>query len=105
MDNPGFELHPDAVQDITDIWQYIALDNLAAAGRFRGELLNFFRNLARFPRQGHERPDLTSRPLRFQLFREYLIAYMANQKPLIIVAIIHGRRSPHVMASILRDRD
>jgi len=30
----GFELHPAAAQDITDIWAYITADSLAAAARF-----------------------------------------------------------------------
>jgi plasmid stabilization system protein ParE len=58
-----------------------------------------------FPGQGHKRPDLTSRPLRFILVREYLIAYAPEEKPLWVVAVMHGRRHPRVMASILRGRE
>jgi hypothetical protein len=43
--------------------------------------------------------------LRFINVREYLIAYAPDQKPLWVVAIIHGRRSPRVIAAILRDRE
>jgi plasmid stabilization system protein ParE len=53
---------------------------------------------------GHKRPDLTSRPLRFTVVREYLIAYAPEEKPLWVVAVMHGRRSPRVMAAILRGR-
>jgi hypothetical protein len=28
----GFQLHPGAAQDITEIWEFIAEDNLVAAG-------------------------------------------------------------------------
>lgn len=48
----------------------------------------FGRNLYRhsrlvpFPGQRHGCPDLTSRPLRFILVREYLIAYTSEEKPL-----------------------
>ena len=31
----GFQLHPGAAQDITEIWEFIAADNLGAATRFR----------------------------------------------------------------------
>ena len=31
--------------------------------------------------QGYKRPDLTSRPLRFTLVREYLIAYAPEESP------------------------
>ena len=30
--DPGFDLHPEAAQDILDIWEFIATDNLQAAG-------------------------------------------------------------------------
>jgi plasmid stabilization system protein ParE len=45
----GFELHPGAASDITNIWEFIARDNLRAAGRFREDILNTTRKLAGFP--------------------------------------------------------
>jgi len=65
----GFELHPGAANDITEIWEYIASDNPLAARRLREDILNAIRKLVLFPYQGHQRPDLTSRPLRFQTVR------------------------------------
>jgi len=61
--------------------------------------------LVHFPNQGYRRPNLTSRPLRFKLVREYVIAYAPEKKPLWVVAIFHGRRSPRVIAAILRGRE
>jgi hypothetical protein len=58
-----------------------------------------------FPGQGHRRPDLTLRPLRFILVREYLMAYAPDEKPLWVIAVMHGKRSPRVMADILRGRE
>jgi plasmid stabilization system protein ParE len=101
----GFALHPLAAQDITEIWEYIAEDNPQAARRLREEIHSAIRALVPFPRQGHRRPDLTSRPLRFILVHEYLIAYAPDEKPLWVVAVMHGRRSPRVMAAILRGRE
>ena len=101
----GFALHPLAAQDITDIWEFIAADNPLAARRVREEILNALRRLVRFRHQGRKRPDLTSRPLRFKLVREYLIAYAPDERPLWVVAVMHGRRSPRLMAAILRDRE
>jgi toxin ParE1/3/4 len=101
----GFQLHPGAVQDITEIWQFIAQDNLSAAARLREDILESVRKLAAFPHQGHKRPDLTSRPLRFQTIRDYLIAYAPEEKPIVVIAIIHGRRNPCVMAAILGGRE
>jgi antitoxin ParD1/3/4/toxin ParE1/3/4 len=101
----GFVLHPLAAQDITDIWELIAEQNPQAASRVRKDILNAIRALVPFPHQGHRRPDLTSRPLRFTVVREYLIAYTPDERPLLVVAVLHGRRSPRVMAAILRGRN
>ena len=101
----GFALHPLAAQDITEVWEYIAADNPLAARRVREEIYSAIRGLVPFPGKGHTRPDLTARPLRFTLVREYLIAYAPEEKPLWVVAVMHGRRSPRVMAAILRGRE
>ena len=101
----GFALHPLAAQEITEIWEYIAADNPLAARRVREEIYSAIRRLVPFPGQGHKRPDLTSRPLRFMVVRDYLIAYAPEEKPLWVVAAMHGRRSPRLMAAILRSRE
>ncbi|HVA72634.1 MAG TPA: type II toxin-antitoxin system RelE/ParE family toxin [Candidatus Limnocylindrales bacterium] len=101
----GFELHPGAAQDVTEIWEFIAEDNPLAARRIREDLLNAIRKLVPFPHQGHQRPDLTSRPLRFQTIRDYLIAYAPDQKPLVVIAVLHGRCNPRIIAAILRGRE
>jgi toxin ParE1/3/4 len=100
----GFELHPGAAADLTEIWEFIARDNLTAAGKFREEILAAIRGLTSFPDQGHARPDLTSRPLRFQTVRDYLIAYAPNESPLLVIAVLHGRRNPRVLAALFHAR-
>jgi plasmid stabilization system protein ParE len=62
----GFQLHPGAAQDITEIWEFIAEDNPLAAGGVREDILDAIRNLVLFPNQGHLRTDLTSRLVRSQ---------------------------------------
>jgi toxin ParE1/3/4 len=101
----GFVLHPAAALDITEVWEFIAKDNPPAARRVREDILDTIRKLVSFPHQGHRRPDLTSRPLRFQIVRNYLIAYAPDEKPLLVLAVVHARRSPRVMAAILRGRE
>jgi plasmid stabilization system protein ParE len=101
----GFILHPEAALDITEIWEFIAKDNPLAARHIREEILDAVRKLIPFPHQGHIRTDLTSRPLRFHVVRNYLLAYASDEKPLIVLAVLHGRRSPRVMAAILRGRE
>jgi plasmid stabilization system protein ParE len=101
----GYDFHPNARFDLDEIWEFIRADNLDAADRMIAEILSAIRASVPFPGLGHRRPDLTSRPLRFLLVREYLIAYAPEEKPLWVVAVMHGRRSPRVMAAILRDRE
>jgi plasmid stabilization system protein ParE len=101
----GFKLHPLAAKDITDIWRFIASDSPQAAGRIRQDMLSPIRGLVRFPKQGHRRSDLTTRPLRFISIHEYLIAYAPDEKPWWIIAVLRGRRSPPAVAAILRNRE
>ncbi len=100
----GFKLHPGAASDITSIWEFIAEDDPHAAGRVRENILDAIRKLVFFPYRGHERMDLTSKSLRFWTVSNYLIVYAPDQKPLLIIAVLHGRRSPRVIAAILQGR-
>lgn len=101
----GFVFHPEAYADLEEIWDYIAADDTSAADRFLTEFEETIRSLVRFPAQGHARSDLTSRPLRFCLLRDYLIVYAPEQVPLLVIAVLHGRRNPRVMAAVLRERE
>ena len=101
----GYALHLEAYADLDDIRYYIAEKNPDAADRVITEIFDTLRTLVDFPHQGHRRPDLTSRPLRFILVRQYLIAYAPDEKPLWVVAVMHARRNPRIMAAILRGRE
>lgn len=101
----GYALHPEALADLDEIRGYIAQENPDAADRIMWEIFDAIDRLVPFPRQGHRRPDLSPRALRFTLVREYLIAYAPDEKPLLVIAVIHGRRNPRVMAAILRGRE
>ena len=101
----GYDFHPEARFDLDEIWEFVRADNLDAADRIIAEILSAIAALVPCPEQGHRRPDLTLRPLRFILVREYLIVYAPEEKPLWVVAVMHGRRSPLLIASILRDRE
>jgi plasmid stabilization system protein ParE len=100
-----YEFHPEARIDLDEIWDYIAADSIDAADRTVDQILRRIRNLASFPHQGHLRTDLTNRPLRFIHVRDYLIAYAPDEKPLWVIAVMHGHRNPRVMAAILGGRE
>lgn len=101
----GFALHPEAYDDIDEIRAYIAEDSPDAADRMVNEIFDRLRLLPQFPNQGFRRPNFTSLPLRFVTVRDYLVAYAPEKNPLWVVAVIHGRRSPRVIAAILRGRE
>ena len=77
----GFVLHPEAAAGIAGFWTFIARDNPL------------------------RRPDLTSGEFRFNTSGEYLIAYAPDEDPLLLISVIHGRRSPRTIAAMLRERD
>ena len=101
----GYDFHPEARVDLNEVWEYIAEDNPEAADSIMDKIEAVLEVLVPFPNQGHRRADLTGRPLRFIVVRDYLIAYAPEEKPLWVVAVMHGRRNPRVMAAILRGRE
>jgi plasmid stabilization system protein ParE len=101
----GYALHPEAFADLDEIRAYIAEDNPDAADRVLTEIFDAIRGLVPFPQHGFRRPNLTAHPPRFKLVREYVIAYAPEMKPLQVVAVFHGWRSPRVIAAILKGRD
>jgi len=101
----GYDFHPEAFLDLDEIWEFIAEDSLGAADKVIADILAALDALVQFPHQGYRRSDLTSRPLRFKRVYDYLIAYAPDERPLWVVAVIHGNRNPRVMAAILRGRE
>jgi plasmid stabilization system protein ParE len=94
----SYALSPDALQDLQDIWDFVALDNVNAADQLEDEFFEAFEKLARQPRMGHTRPDLTERDVRFWPAGSYLIVYRDLAEVPQIVAVLHGSRDvPEVM--------
>ena len=70
------------------------------------EFERVLRFLARSPRSGHPRPDVSNAPaLRFWTVYSYLIAFLPAQRPLFIARILHGARSPEDLRAELRSPD
>jgi toxin ParE1/3/4 len=101
----GVVFHPGAISDLEDIWEFIASDNLNAADRVAVEIERAIQSLASYPRMGHVRADLASRPVCFHPVQDFLIAYAAEEEPIVVLAILHGRRNPRIIAALLRDRE
>lgn len=91
-----YQFTPQAVDDLFDIWSFIAQDNPEAADRVEREIFRACDLLADSPLAGQMRKNLTSLPLRFWIvprYTNYLIVYDPEKKPLQIIRIIHGARN------------
>jgi plasmid stabilization system protein ParE len=53
-----FAFHPEAFTDLTEIWEFIAADNVDAADRVIGEIFDVVGSLAAFPHQGRRTPGV-----------------------------------------------
>jgi plasmid stabilization system protein ParE len=66
-----YQFTPQALNDIFDIWSFIARDNLDAADRVEEAIYQACELLSGTPLAGRIREDLTSLPLRFWLVQPY----------------------------------
>ena len=94
-----FVLTPRAEQDVSDIWDYIAADNIEAADRVLDALEKALHKLAKNPGIGHMREELADRRHRFFLVYSYLIVYRFETKPLQVIRVLNAARD---VESILR---
>jgi len=91
-----YRFTPQAVDDLFEIWSYIAGDNLDAANGVEAAIYSACAFLADSPLAGRIREDLTPLPVRFWLaqpFQNCWIVYDANSKPLQIIRILHPARN------------
>jgi plasmid stabilization system protein ParE len=99
-----FEFTPLAVEDLDRIWWFIAKDNLDAADRVESEIVATCRRLAKRPRMGAKRDDITSLPVRFwpvTKFPNYVLVYRPETVPLQVIAVLHGMRN---LGAVLKGR-
>jgi len=94
-------LTEEADQDRSDIWDYIAEDNVDAADCWDAKLRNAFEMLGANPRAGHTRKDLTDLSVLFWPVGAYLIIYRITSEWVEILAITQGSRD---FASFLEGR-
>ncbi len=87
-----FVFSPEAREDLNDIWDYIAEDNVDAADKVRDKIFDACEMLVRMPEIGHVRQDLVPLPVRFWPVLSYLIVYRSESKPLQIVRVLSGYR-------------
>jgi plasmid stabilization system protein ParE len=95
-DAPGkmgdYVYSPEARLDLLEIWEHIAADDVDAADRVEQEIQRAVSMLAKTPKLGHVRKDLTSMPVRFWTVYTYLVIYDPDTRPLEVVRILSGYR-------------
>ncbi|HZD50962.1 MAG TPA: type II toxin-antitoxin system RelE/ParE family toxin [Silvibacterium sp.] len=95
-------LSPEAIDDLSEIWRYIAKQSGAAiADQLEEEFFGTFDLLTQFPRAGHPRIDLTNRPVLFFPARKYMVIYQDTSDELIVHAVLHSARN---LKRVLRRR-
>ncbi len=92
---PAYRFTPRAVDDLDDIWTYIAADSVDAANRVESAVLEACESLTRHPLLGSKRREITPLPVRFWVVSRYpnfIAVYRPDTKPLQIIAVLHGKR-------------
>jgi len=91
----AIQFTPQAVDDLDDIWWFIAKDSREAADRVEAEIVASCRRLAKHPLMGVKRQDITRLRARFWTvtrFPNYVIVYRPEMIPLQVIAVLHGKR-------------
>jgi toxin ParE1/3/4 len=88
---PSIVVRPKAVDDLAEIWAYIAEDSLREANAFASRIHKEFRMLSGQPRMGRERPELLADLRSFPVGR-YVIFYLPHPHGIEVVRVLHGAR-------------
>lgn len=80
-----------AERDLTDIWLYIAEDNMEAADTFVDRVHSVFKKLADVPAMGRIRPELGVRVRSFGT-GSYTILYLPVEGGIEVLRVVHGAR-------------
>jgi plasmid stabilization system protein ParE len=92
----SYRFTPQAIDDLFEIWSYIATDDVDAADHVEEAIHVACAFLANSPLAGRVRDDLTPLPVRFWLarpYRNYWIVYDPKTTPLQVIRILHAARN------------
>jgi toxin ParE1/3/4 len=90
---------PRALDDLAEIWAYIATDSIDNADNFVALIDSKLRALARQPRIGRSRPEVGKGFHSFAVGR-YVIFYLPLSNGIEIIRVLHGARD---IDSVLQD--
>ena len=81
-----------ADEDLQSIWKYVAERNPTSADRLLDKFARRWAQLEAHPMSGLAREDI-GRGARHLIVGEYLILYRVGEEGVVIMRVIHGRRS------------
>ena len=93
--NAVFQFTAEAIEDLDDIWNFIARESPLAADRVEAEIIATCRRIVEYPLIGHKRQDITPLPVRFWTllkYPNYVIVYRPDTLPLQVIAVLHVKR-------------
>jgi toxin ParE1/3/4 len=88
---PHVVIRPKAIEDLSEIWAYIAKDSLRQADAFADAIDCEIRDLARHPLIGRARSELLT-DLRGLPFGRYVIFYLPRKRGIEVVRVLHSAR-------------
>jgi addiction module RelE/StbE family toxin len=83
---------PLAVERVTEIAQYIARDNPAAAEVWVNTIFSKVGDLKAFPESGRLVPETNNRNIRELIYGNYRIIYRIEKKRISILTVRHGKQ-------------
>lgn len=88
---PTVVVRPQAAVDLAEIWAYIAEDSPDHADAFLADIDKKLRALARKPKIGRARPELSATLRSFPIGR-YVVFYAPYSRGIEVVRVLHGAR-------------
>lgn len=83
---------PLAVDRVSEIAEYIAMDNPAAAGKWVNTVFNKVKELQDFPESGRIVPETGNKTIRELIYGNYRIIYRVGKDTLSVLTIRHGKQ-------------
>ncbi len=82
----------NALQDLDELWDYIAQENVTAADKMLDQLQERFELLAANPELGELQVLLADGKYRRFCFRKFVIYYQPLNDGIVLLRILHGAR-------------
>ena len=86
------EWSPEASEDLESIAEYIARDSEFYARAVVSKILEASRNIRDFPLIGRIVPETGDERIRERFIYSYRLVYKIDEKRILVVAVIHGKR-------------